>query len=131
MMLVGDIRRCQMVTLSVTLTEEQEAEIRRLAAERGVAAEELVRRLVETLLPAYWATDADKLRPQTTGLEPPITQAGHAPIIVKLGKPASADAGELRRRAREAAGSLKDGPPDLSINHDKYFAEACEDERVC
>ncbi|MBM3499652.1 MAG: ribbon-helix-helix protein, CopG family [Armatimonadetes bacterium] len=31
---------------------------------------------------------------------------------------------EIRRRALEIIGMVKDGPGDLSVNHDAYFAEA-------
>jgi hypothetical protein len=33
---------------------------------------------------------------------------------------------ELWARARRAVGIIKDGPPDLARNHDKYLAEAYE-----
>lgn len=34
---------------------------------------------------------------------------------------------EMRERAIKAVGFIHGGPPDLSVNHDKYYAEAIED----
>jgi len=37
---------------------------------------------------------------------------------------------EMRERAMKAVGFARGGPPDLSVNHDKYWAEDIERDHV-
>ncbi len=81
-----------MVRTQVQLTAEQAEAVKRLAAEHGVSAAEIIRRSIDA-------------------------------FVRSPGSPSQA---ETRSRALLAAGMLSGRPRDLSVDHDRYVAEAFE-----
>jgi len=124
-----------MVRMQVALTEEQAEAVRRLAAERGVSAAEIVRDSLER----YVAAGRPQSRPRPLVAVGPVDSGLHdvaehhdeylpeaiaGAWLTTLGTPGRADEADIRRRAIEAAGALRGGPWDLAVRHDDYLAEA-------
>ena len=91
-----------MVPTQILLTENQARILEQIAAEQGTTVTELIRQSID-----------DMIR--------------HRKDIVG-GKQVDADREERRRRALSVVGAFSCGVDDLSVNHDKYLAEAYANE---
>ena len=91
-----------MVPTQILLTENQARILEQIAAEQETTVTELVRQSID-----------DMIR--------------HRKDIVG-GKQVDADREERRRRALSVVGAFSCGVDDLSVNHDKYLAEAYANE---
>ena len=91
-----------MVPTQILLTENQALILEQIAAEQETTVTELIRQSID-----------DMIR--------------HRKDIVG-GKQVDADREERRRRALSVVGAFSCGVDDLSVNHDKYLAEAYANE---
>lgn len=91
-----------MVPTQILLTENQARILEQIAAEQETTVTELIRQSID-----------DMIR--------------HRKDIVG-GKQVDADREERRRRALSVVGAFSCGVDDLSVNHDKYLAEAYANE---
>ncbi len=91
-----------MVPTQILLTENQARVLEQIAAEQETTITELIRQSID-----------DMIR--------------HRKDIVG-GKQVDADREERRRRALSVVGAFSCGVDDLSVNHDKYLAEAYANE---
>ncbi len=88
----------KMVPVQIQLTENQARILDQIAAEKETTVTELIRQSISDMI---------RNRKDTDG-----------------GKQIDADREERRRRALSIVGAYSSGVDDLSVNHDKYLAEA-------
>lgn len=91
-----------MVPTRIQLTENQARILEQIAAEKETTVTELIRQSIDDMI---------RHRKDIGG-----------------GKQFDADREERRRRALSAVGAFSCGVDDLSVNHDKYLAEAYANE---
>lgn len=91
-----------MVPTQILLTEIQARVLEQIAAEKETTVTELIRQSIDDMI---------RHRKDIAG-----------------GKQVDADREERRRRALSVVGAFSCGVDDLSVNHDKYLAEAYANE---
>lgn len=90
-----------MVPTQILLTENQARILEQIAAEKKTNVTELIRQSIDDMIRHRKDIDGDKQ--------------------------SDADREERRRRALSVVGAFSCGVGDLSVNHDKYLAEAYAD----